>query len=41
MLGRLKEVLRKYRVYQRTAVGLTRDFYAYQILQIEKALAKD
>lgn len=41
MLGRLKEVLRKYRGYQRTAVGLTRDFYAYQILQIEKALAKD
>ena len=36
MTGRLNRVLQKYRVYRNQATGSTRDFYDYQILQIEK-----
>ena len=39
MTGRLKRVLQKYKTYRNSAVGSTRDFYDYQILLIEKALA--
>lgn len=41
MLGRLKNVLQKYRTYQQTATGSTRDYYAYQILKIERLLSKN
>lgn len=40
MLGRLKAVSSKFRAYLPAAKGDTRDFYNYQILLIEKALAK-
>ena len=36
MTGRLNRVLQKYRVYRNQSTGSTRDFYDYQILQIEK-----
>ena len=39
MTGRLRHVLQKYKAYRNVAVGSTRDFYDYQILSIEKALA--
>lgn len=39
MTGRLKRVLQKYKVFRNTATGSTRDYYDYQILLIEKALA--
>ena len=39
MTGRLKRVLQKYKVFRNTATGATRDYYDYQILLIEKALA--
>ncbi len=38
MTGRLKRVLQKYRTYRGMATGSTRDYYDYEILQIEKAL---
>lgn len=39
MTGCLRRTLRRYNNYKAQATGLTRDFYAYQILKIEKALA--
>lgn len=39
MLGRLQKVLQKYRAYRATATGLTKDFYNYHILQIEKTIS--
>lgn len=39
MMGRLKKVLTKYRANRAVAKGLTRDFYDYEILQIEKVLS--
>jgi hypothetical protein len=39
MMGRLNRVLQKYRTYRNSATGLTRDFYNYQILKIEKTLS--
>jgi len=39
MTGRLERVLQKYKVFRNTATGSTRDYYDYQILLIEKALA--
>lgn len=38
MTGRLQRVLQKYKTFRSQAQGSTRDFYDYQILQIEKAL---
>lgn len=38
MLGRLQRVLQKYRTYRKAATGLTKDFYNYHILQIEKTI---
>ena len=40
MTGRLKRVLQKYRTYRTSAQGMTRDFYDYQILKIEKVLTQ-
>mgnify|MGYP004447426665 CR=1 FL=1 len=40
MLGRLQRVLSQYRAFRAQATGTTRDFYNYQILQIEKVLEK-
>ena len=39
MMGRLQKVLQKYRTYRAAAQGLSRDYYNYQILRIEKALS--
>ena len=39
MTGRLNRILQKYRTYRASATGTTRDFYDYQILQIEKTLS--
>lgn len=38
MMGRLKTVLQKYRSYRNSAIGLTRDFYDYQIHNIQQVL---
>ena len=39
MLGRLKAVLAKYKIYRNAATGTTRDFYDYEIMKIEKVLS--
>lgn len=39
MTGCLNRVLARYRTYRAQATGLTRDFYDYQILQIQRVLA--
>ena len=39
MTGMLKRVLAKYKVYRNAATGTTRDFYDYEILVMERALA--
>jgi hypothetical protein len=39
MTGRLNQVLQLYRQYRNMATGSTRDFYDYQILLIQRALA--
>ena len=39
MTGQLKRVLAKYKTYRNVATGNTRDFYDYQIIQIERALS--
>ena len=39
MMGRLNKVLAKYRQFRTLAKGSTRDYYDYQILQIERLLS--
>jgi len=39
MTGQLKRVLAKYKTYRSVATGSTRDYYDYQIIQIERALS--
>jgi hypothetical protein len=39
MMGRLQSILQKYRSYRNIATGMTKDFYNYQILLIEKTLS--
>ena len=39
MTGCLRRTLRKFNTYKAQATGLTRDFYAFQAMKIEKALS--